>query len=115
MGTPSFSPCLRGSKKKDGLIEPSTHDPNQLLGRTEKACFPQIQYSPWVPPVCVCSKIVPSFPEIREAGQWVGVGFCVVWSSSPLGLLGSVVIKPCPRQVKSPTGVENWPFEQEIQ
>jgi hypothetical protein len=38
MVTPSFSPCLRGSKKKDSLIEHSTQDPNQLLGSTLGAC-----------------------------------------------------------------------------
>jgi hypothetical protein len=34
MGTPRFSPCLRGGRKKDGLMEPSTQDPNQFLGNT---------------------------------------------------------------------------------
>jgi hypothetical protein len=47
MGTPSFSPFLKGSKKKDGLIEPITQDPNQLLGSTIQACFPQFNIDHW--------------------------------------------------------------------
>jgi hypothetical protein len=34
MGTPRFSPCLRGSKKKDTLMEASTQVSNQFVGNT---------------------------------------------------------------------------------
>jgi hypothetical protein len=39
-------------------------------------------------------RLSPRFSEIREAGQWVELGFYMVRSSPSLGLLGSVIVKP---------------------
>ena len=48
IGIPSCSPSDSGSRKKEGLIVPSTHVLAQLGGRSmEYAIFPQMQYHPF--------------------------------------------------------------------
>jgi hypothetical protein len=62
METPTFSPCLKGNKKKEGWMVPSKLDLNQLLGSIVKAYFPQIQYSP----IGTCSQIIPGYCKLRN-------------------------------------------------
>jgi hypothetical protein len=83
----------KGSKKQDGWIVPSMQDPNQLLGSTVYACFPQIQYSPLGSCQSMSEvRLSQAAPEIREVGQWTRLGFHVVWNSSPLGLLSGAIV-----------------------
>jgi hypothetical protein len=66
-------------------------DPIHLVGSSYKlASHDPIQPS-GCPPIYVCGKIVPCFPEIRETGQWVGLEFCMGRSFPSLGLLGNVI------------------------
>jgi hypothetical protein len=81
MGTPSFSPCLRGSKKKDGLIEPRMQDPNQLLDSSVQACFPQIQYNHLVAINLFTVRLPQAFLRLEKLANGWRWGF--VWFGAP--------------------------------
>ena len=62
LSLPNDSPWARGNRKKERWIVPSTHDHDQLAGKTEYALVPQIQYN---------LSVAGQWPSVVKSSHWV--------------------------------------------